>query len=80
MGQLLATGAVDLGFQQVSELMDIPGVEIVGTLPSSLGLATVFEAGISTRSRREREASAYVSSLRAPAAHDIIRRGGMAPA
>jgi molybdate transport system substrate-binding protein len=49
---LLARGDVDLGFQQLSELIDVPGVDVVGPLPSPIQQSTVFSAALCTDARQ----------------------------
>lgn len=46
VGSLIAKGEVELGFQQLSELMSLPGVDVVGPLPDSIQTITVFSGGL----------------------------------
>lgn len=48
VARLLAEGKVDLGFQQLSELVDQPGVRILGVLPPECGIDTVFSGAVAT--------------------------------
>ncbi|GMM96646.1 molybdate ABC transporter substrate-binding protein [Microbacterium sp. MTN4-12] len=62
---LLADGRVDLGFQQLSELVGQPGVEILGTLPADCAITTVFAGAVATTSTAPslaREALAFYTS------------------
>jgi len=66
VGQLLARGDADLGFQQLSEFMDIDGIDIVGPLPADIQTITAFTAGVSTRSTHPDGARAFVAYLTSP--------------
>jgi molybdate transport system substrate-binding protein len=46
VGSLVASAQVDLGFQQLSELMHVPGIQVLGLLPEAIAINTVFSAGI----------------------------------
>jgi molybdate transport system substrate-binding protein len=46
VGSLVASGQVDLGFQQLSELLHVPGIQVLGLLPQAIAINTVFSAGI----------------------------------
>ena len=73
-------GEADIGFQQLSELIGQPGIEIVGSLPPEIQSVTVFSAGISVASRDREAARAFVAYLASPGATDAKLRYGMEPA
>ena len=54
VASLVARGEADLGFQQLSELIGQPGIEVVGPLPPEIQSVTVFSAGVSTASHEQR--------------------------
>ena len=76
---LLARGDVDLGFQQLSELLDMPGIEIVGPLPAEIQAITVFRAAVCSASGHRNETEALLRYLASPATAAIKRRCGMSP-
>lgn len=76
---LVARGKAALGFQQISELKPVPGIEIVGPLPPGLQKITVFSAGIVAGARHGDAAKALIAYLAAPAAAAAIRESGMEP-
>jgi molybdate transport system substrate-binding protein len=80
VASLVARGDADLGFQQLSELIGQPGIEIVGPLPPQIQAITVFSAGVSTRSAEPDAASALVAYMVSPETGDTKRRYGMEPA
>jgi molybdate transport system substrate-binding protein len=80
VGTLVARGDVELGFQQLSELMHLPGIDVIGSLPPEIQVVTVFTAAVCTRSIRPEVASALLSFLAAPEAEAAKRRHGMEPA
>jgi molybdate transport system substrate-binding protein len=77
---LVANGDADLGFQQLSELIGQPGIEVVGPLPPQIQAVTVFSAGISTTARDPESARAFVAYLASVETEDAKRRHGMEPA
>ena len=80
VGQLLASGEVELGFQQLSELLHLPGIEVLGTMPSGAEIITVFSAGLCTTSVQPEAVRAWLAFMRSPVAEDAMRRHGLAPA
>lgn len=80
VGTVVARGAAEIGFQQMSELMPVPGIDIVGPLPAEIEQITTFSTGVHVNTQVADAASALVRSFKAPAAHPIIRARGMAPA
>ena len=77
---LLASGEVDLGFQQLSELLGAAGIEIVGLLPEAIQPMTVFAAGICKAAADAAGARAFIEYLVSDRAADAKRRHGMTPA
>ncbi|HEY6922776.1 MAG TPA: substrate-binding domain-containing protein [Steroidobacteraceae bacterium] len=77
VGSLVASGKVDLGFQQLSELMSLPGIEVVGPLPPAIQTITIFSGGISTGCTQPEVARALLDYLAAPAVAQTKSRHGM---
>lgn len=79
VGTLVARGEVELGFQQLAELMHLEGITVVGTLPGDAAFITTFSAGRCPGPERPELAPllAFMSSADADAAK---RRHGMEPA
>jgi molybdate transport system substrate-binding protein len=77
---LVANGDADLGFQQLSELIGQPGIEVVGPLPPEIQAVTVFSAGVSIKSRDDKGARALVAYLASVETAGAKRRRGMEPA
>ena len=63
---LLARGEVALGFQQRSELIDTPGVQVIGDLPAEIAIITVFSGGVCSASQRSHEAHSLLSAFASP--------------
>ena len=80
VGQVIARGEAEIGFQQVSELLPIAGIDYVGPLPAEIQEITVFAAGIPVNAAAPRAARELVDFLHAPAAILVIRGRGMEPA
>ena len=79
VGAVVARGELEIGFQQVSELLPIPGIEIVGPLPAPIQRVTTFSAGVATRSEQPQSALALIRFFASSAAHEVIRRTGLDP-
>ncbi len=80
VGSLLAKGEVDLGFQQLSELIHLPGITVVGALPAAIQITTTFTAGLCSTATQPHAARALLAFLVSPEAHEAKRRQGMDPA
>ena len=80
VGIEVAEGRAELGFQQLSELMPIPGIDIVGTIPEPWQLVTVFSAGIPTNAKHPEEARALLAKLTARESWPTLRGTGVEPA
>ncbi len=79
-GKLIARGDAEIGFQQMSELLPVRGIDIVGPLPPQIQETPVFAAGIAAGAQQPEAARALVEFLTAPVAAPTIRRHGMEPA
>jgi len=77
VGSLIASGQVELGFQQLSELISLPGIEVVGPLPPAIQTITVFSGGISSGCAQPAGARALLDYLAAPSVAQAKRRCGM---
>jgi molybdate transport system substrate-binding protein len=80
VGAVVARGAADIGVQQMSELLPVSGIEILGPLPSELQHTIVYGATAFPQSTQRETARAFVSFLRSEAAHAVLRRKGLDPA
>lgn len=80
VASLVAKGEVALGFQQLSELLHVPGIQIVGPLPPAIQITTTFSAGIGALSQQPEAARALLAYLASPAAAEAKQKQGMTPA
>jgi ABC-type molybdate transport system substrate-binding protein len=80
VGTLVARGDVELGFQQLSELIHLAGIEVIGSLPAEIQAVTVFSAAVCTVSRQHEAAKALLSFLVSPRADSEKLGHGMEPA
>jgi len=79
VGEVVARGEADLGFQQVSELLHLKGIQYLGPLPADIQHITVFSAGLHRAAPEPDAAKALVRFLTAPEAGPVIRKTGMEP-
>jgi molybdate transport system substrate-binding protein len=79
VGEIVAHGDAEIGFQQISELKPVAGIDIVGPLPNELQKVTVFSAGIATVSKEPDAGKALIKFLASPAARAEIIKSGMEP-
>jgi molybdate transport system substrate-binding protein len=77
---LVARGDVELGFQQLSELIHAAGVDVIGPLPPEIQRVTVFSAAVCTASRQPAAAADLLAFFALPGADTAKRRHGMDPA
>lgn len=78
--RFLPTGEADFAVQQVPELLQVAGIEIVGPLPGDLHIVTHFVAGIETQSKQATLARAFIDLLVSPEATALFRDKGLDPA
>jgi molybdate transport system substrate-binding protein len=79
VGEVVARGDAELGFQQLSELVPVHGIDIVGPIPAEIQKVTVFSAGMATGAKETEAGAALIKFLSAPAAAEVIRKTGMEP-
>jgi molybdate transport system substrate-binding protein len=79
VGSIIASGEAEIGFQQVSELIHVPGIDFIGPLPADVQKITVFSAGIHSGAKEPEAAKALVKFLTAPAAVPVFKKHGLEP-
>src|SRR5215208_1593877 len=79
VGEIVARGDAEIGFQQMSELKPVEGIDIIGPLPDELQKITVFSAGIATVSKEPDAGKALIKFLASPAARGEIVKSGLDP-
>jgi molybdate transport system substrate-binding protein len=79
IGLFLLRGEAELGIQQMPELMAVPGIDIIGPLPSEVQSVTLFSAGTFAASRLADAAQSFVQHLRTPAAMAVMKAKGLEP-
>ena len=80
VGSLVAKGEVELGFQQLSELMHLPGIDVLGALPQEVQIVTIFSGGVCAASSQPQAARDLLAFMASSVADDAKRRQGMEPA
>jgi len=79
IGGIIARGEAEIGFQQVSELLPVAGIDYIGPLPPDIQQITVFASGIHTGATQADAAKALVKFLTSPQAAPVIKKKGMEP-
>jgi molybdate transport system substrate-binding protein len=79
VGAVVARGEAEIGFQQISELLPVQGIDLVGPLPPEVQRVTVFSAGIASGARMAEAARALITFLASPAAAAVIIKRGLEP-
>jgi molybdate transport system substrate-binding protein len=80
VGEVVANGGAEIGVQQISELMPVPGIDIVGPLPGDLQMITIFSAGLFAGTKEEGAARALLRTLTSSDVRDVYTRRGLEPA
>ena len=79
VGTVVARGDAEIGFQQISELLPVAGIDYVGPLPAAVQRVTVFSAGIATAAKQAEAARALIRFLVSPAVAPTITKTGLEP-
>lgn len=79
VGTLVARGEVELGFQQLSELMHLPGIDVLGPMPAGIAIATTFSGGVCAASQQPGAVRALLDFMTSAPAAAAIERHGMTP-
>ena len=76
---VVARGDAEIGFQQVSELLHVPGVDFVGAIPAALQPGFAYSGALTTSAREAEAARALLRFLASPEAGTAITKAGLAP-
>jgi molybdate transport system substrate-binding protein len=79
VGSLVAEGRAELGFQQLPELMNLPGIDVLGPLPPAIQSLTIFSGAVCAASAQPAASRLLVEFLASPATDELKRAHGMAP-
>ncbi len=77
VGTLVASGQVEIGFQQLSELVHMPGIQVAGALPPEIQVTTIFSAGVCATCSQREVARAWLTFVASPENDGAKRRHGM---
>ena len=77
---VVARGEAEIGFQQISELLEVKAADYVGPLPEGAQRSTIFSAGLVATSKEPDAARELIRFYRSPAAAPVIKRAGLDPA
>jgi molybdate transport system substrate-binding protein len=79
VASVVARGEAEIGFQQVSELIHVPGVTFVGTIPDEVQLVTVFAGALTSAVQHPDAANALIRFLASREAAPVISNAGLMP-
>ncbi len=79
VAEIVAHGDAEIGLQQLSEMLPVAGVDIVGPLPADLQKITIFSAGIAAVSKEPDAGKALIKFLASPAASATLIKSGLEP-
>ena len=78
-GELVAKGEAEIGFQQVSELLPVAGIDVVRELPPGIDKVEIFSTGLHAKAPQPGIACEFVRHLVAAEAVPVMRRTGLDP-
>jgi molybdate transport system substrate-binding protein len=79
VARVIARGEAELGFQPLSALQPVPGIDIVGPIPPEVQRPTVYSAGLASAAKEPGAAKALIAYLASPAAAEAVKKSGMDP-
>jgi molybdate transport system substrate-binding protein len=79
VGAVVARGDAEIGFQQISELLPVTGIDYAGPLPPEVQKVTVFSAGIAAGAKHADAARALIKFLASPASAPVMKKTGLEP-
>lgn len=79
VAEIVAKGEAELGFQQLSELLPVPGVDLVGPIPAEVQKITTFSAAVTSNAQAPEAGKALIDFLASPEAAPVIRKTGLDP-
>ena len=79
IGAVIARGDAEIGFQQISELLPVKGIDFLGPLPAEIQQITVFSAGLHAAAKEPAAVKAFVKFLTTPDAGTVFKKAGMEP-
>jgi molybdate transport system substrate-binding protein len=79
VGKVIARGEAEIGFQPLSALRPVPGIELVGPMPPEVQRPTIYVAGIAANAKEPAAAKALIAFLMSPAATEAVKKSGMDP-
>ena len=79
VGAVVARGEAEIGFQQISELLPIAGIDYVGPLPAEVQRITIYWAGVTAGAKSPAAARAFISSLVSPEGRRAMTKSGLEP-
>ena len=77
VGEFVARGEAEIGFQQIPEILPVKGIQYLGPLPAEIQYTTVFSAGLHTAARQADAARAWIKFLKTPEAAAFYKKYGM---
>jgi molybdate transport system substrate-binding protein len=78
VGSLVANGQAELGFQQLSELIHVKGIDLIGPMPAGTEIVTIFSGAVCTASQQPEAVRQALGFMASPATADAKQRQGMA--
>ena len=79
IGDILAAGEAELGFQQISELLHVKGIQFLGPIPEEIQNYTIYSGAVHSRAPKPEAAQAFLRALREPETAAVVRKSGMEP-